>query len=181
MKVVVPEAVESVAAALKRSDEARLLRLVLGDDYGRPARRRLARLARKRGDDVVAGVVVDALRGVEAQAVHVELLDPVAHVRQEELADVLRVMSVEVDGLAPLGLVSVGEVVFRELSEVVAVGAEVVVDNVEDDCQPESVCLVDEASKVFRLAVEARGRERSEEHTSELQSQSNLVCRLLLE
>src|SRR2546430_11462277 len=27
----------------------------------------------------------------------------------------------------------------------------------------------------------ARSRERSEEHTSELQSQSNLVCRLLLE
>src|SRR2546430_12504294 len=27
----------------------------------------------------------------------------------------------------------------------------------------------------------ARGHERSEEHTSELQSQSNLVCRLLLE
>src|SRR2546430_8255629 len=27
----------------------------------------------------------------------------------------------------------------------------------------------------------ARGRARSEEHTSELQSQSNLVCRLLLE
>src|SRR5438270_10601108 len=26
-----------------------------------------------------------------------------------------------------------------------------------------------------------RGRDRSEEHTSELQSQSNLVCRLLLE
>src|SRR2546430_7645239 len=32
--------------------------------------------------------------------------------------------------------------------------------------------LVDEAGK---------GRRRSEEHTSELQSQSNLVCRLLLE
>src|SRR2546430_11031922 len=30
-------------------------------------------------------------------------------------------------------------------------------------------------------APEARDRERSEEHTSELQSQSNLVCRLLLE
>src|SRR5688572_31773662 len=28
---------------------------------------------------------------------------------------------------------------------------------------------------------ERRGRRRSEEHTSELQSQSNLVCRLLLE
>src|SRR2546430_10649924 len=30
-------------------------------------------------------------------------------------------------------------------------------------------------------ARELRGRRRSEEHTSELQSQSNLVCRLLLE
>src|SRR2546430_11222703 len=31
------------------------------------------------------------------------------------------------------------------------------------------------------LPVHAHERERSEEHTSELQSQSNLVCRLLLE
>src|SRR2546427_7661745 len=32
-----------------------------------------------------------------------------------------------------------------------------------------------------RVAVGHRFRDRSEEHTSELQSQSNLVCRLLLE
>src|SRR2546427_4684674 len=32
-----------------------------------------------------------------------------------------------------------------------------------------------------RMAVHHRRIERSEEHTSELQSQSNLVCRLLLE
>src|SRR5688572_32047391 len=32
-----------------------------------------------------------------------------------------------------------------------------------------------------RRAGEEEGRGRSEEHTSELQSQSNLVCRLLLE
>src|SRR2546430_6977683 len=31
------------------------------------------------------------------------------------------------------------------------------------------------------LTTFATGRDRSEEHTSELQSQSNLVCRLLLE
>src|SRR2546430_12097518 len=41
-----------------------------------------------------------------------------------------------------------------------------------------AVCLVDEATGRQRgRAVE----DRSEEHTSELQSQSNLVCRLLLE
>src|SRR2546430_12836986 len=33
----------------------------------------------------------------------------------------------------------------------------------------------------LRRALAARFLERSEEHTSELQSQSNLVCRLLLE
>src|SRR2546430_4729594 len=32
-----------------------------------------------------------------------------------------------------------------------------------------------------RPGIGRRSRERSEEHTSELQSQSNLVCRLLLE
>src|SRR2546427_6069840 len=34
---------------------------------------------------------------------------------------------------------------------------------------------------VARRVVAGRSRPRSEEHTSELQSQSNLVCRLLLE
>src|SRR2546427_976656 len=33
----------------------------------------------------------------------------------------------------------------------------------------------------LRVAVRLSARQRSEEHTSELQSQSNLVCRLLLE
>src|SRR2546430_9329908 len=35
--------------------------------------------------------------------------------------------------------------------------------------------------RAHALASEGPGRPRSEEHTSELQSQSNLVCRLLLE
>src|SRR2546430_11267190 len=37
------------------------------------------------------------------------------------------------------------------------------------------------AEKGMDVLVLERGRRRSEEHTSELQSQSNLVCRLLLE
>src|SRR2546430_16783959 len=37
------------------------------------------------------------------------------------------------------------------------------------------------ADPAFRLQPMERRIERSEEHTSELQSQSNLVCRLLLE
>src|SRR2546430_12909175 len=39
----------------------------------------------------------------------------------------------------------------------------------------------DGASETYCLPHSKRRRHRSEEHTSELQSQSNLVCRLLLE
>src|SRR2546427_7971306 len=50
---------------------------------------------------------------------------------------------------------------------------------------PRDVALMDVALREPRLHVERRRgrqlRSRSEEHTSELQSQSNLVCRLLLE
>src|SRR2546427_8405772 len=38
-----------------------------------------------------------------------------------------------------------------------------------------------ELGPLTKLSGRTRGRLRSEEHTSELQSQSNLVCRLLLE
>src|SRR5688572_31615124 len=41
--------------------------------------------------------------------------------------------------------------------------------------------LLGEAIAEFEAAALDPHRERSEEHTSELQSQSNLVCRLLLE
>src|SRR5436309_12017288 len=39
----------------------------------------------------------------------------------------------------------------------------------------------DGALRDFRLAIGLPVKERSEEHTSELQSRENLVCRLLLE
>src|SRR5438067_8555342 len=39
----------------------------------------------------------------------------------------------------------------------------------------------DEAERIFLAAKDARPNDRSEEHTSELQSRFDLVCRLLLE
>src|SRR2546430_11272122 len=42
-------------------------------------------------------------------------------------------------------------------------------------------CAANEKSEDRRSETRTAGMARSEEHTSELQSQSNLVCRLLLE
>src|SRR2546430_10756486 len=46
---------------------------------------------------------------------------------------------------------------------------------------PPPTCLTPTPPRGISGGVRIRGRRRSEEHTSELQSQSNLVCRLLLE
>src|SRR2546427_9172404 len=45
----------------------------------------------------------------------------------------------------------------------------------------ESLCFVGLEDTLEKMPAELSGGMRSEEHTSELQSQSNLVCRLLLE
>src|SRR2546430_12826007 len=50
----------------------------------------------------------------------------------------------------------------------------------ETERQPPGLIIREPQGRVGPLAQDLLGR-RSEEHTSELQSQSNLVCRLLLE
>src|SRR2546430_9065704 len=53
----------------------------------------------------------------------------------------------------------------------------------EQGSQDDEGCIYQVVMRLYVVAryPEARQRLRSEEHTSELQSQSNLVCRLLLE
>src|SRR2546427_7911489 len=48
-------------------------------------------------------------------------------------------------------------------------------------CRPRVPLGVEERQEAVLLVRRQMSPERSEEHTSELQSQSNLVCRLLLE
>src|SRR5206468_9745707 len=55
-------------------------------------------------------------------------------------------------------------------------------DNFSDSCPSDSMAEEEEhAERVVRSGGGDEGRWRSEEHTSELQSRSDLVCRLLLE
>ena len=102
---------------------------------------------------MVGTVVEDVLRRIDTQAVDVELVDPVGGVGKDELAHRPGVLAVEVQRLAPLGLVPLREIVLRERFEVVAVGAEVVVHHVEDHGQAEAVGAVDEPAEVVGPAV----------------------------
>ena len=78
MEIVVPQRVESVAALVSRAHELDILRLILAHDDRRLVASRGARRRRDLGNDVRRRFVEDLLRGVEAQAVEVEFVDPVA-------------------------------------------------------------------------------------------------------
>ena len=87
------------------------------------------------------------------------LVDPIARIGDEEFARRAGIGTVEIDRLAPFVVVAIGEISRGEQFEIVSVRAEMVVDDVEDDGDPESMGAVDEAAKIHRSAVEPGRRE----------------------
>ena len=136
-----------------------MLRLVLVNDDRRAAIRGSTHAATNLGENVlfgIGGVVVDVLRRVQAQAVQVKLIDPVCGIRGKVLADRPGIEPVEVDRLAPLGLVLVGEIGWRKCLEIVAVGPQMVVDDIQNHAEAELVGSIDKAAEVVRRSVEPR-------------------------
>ena len=157
VEVVVPERVEAVAVLGRRACQARLLRFVLGDKQDPPAPGSSPRLAGDPGNDVIRGGVEQRLGRVEAETVEAELGDPVGGVLGDVVADRRATLAVEVQRVAPLVLVAVGEPAVAELGEAVA-GAEVVVDDVEYDTDTVAMRRIDESTQVISRAVEAGRR-----------------------
>ncbi len=85
--------------------------------------------------------------------------DPVERVLQEEATRVLAPVAVEIESRAPRGRVPVGEVEGTEARQVIAVGAEVVVDDVQQHGQAEAVGRVHQPAQIVGRAVAARRRE----------------------
>ena len=106
-----------------------------------------------------------------------ELVDPVGRVGDEELAHRPGLVAVEIDGLAPLVLIAVGEIVLREAGEDIPVRPEMVVDDVEDDPEAEPVGRVDEAPQVVGRAVEMRRREQVDAVIAPAEAARELVDR----
>ena len=114
--------------------------------------------AGERGDEVLRAGVHQRVDRVEAQAVEVEVADPALGGLEDPLADGVRAGVVEVHRLAPRRRVLVRQVGAEGLHRLHAGGAEVVVDDVEDDREALGVGGVDEAREVVRGAVGRVGR-----------------------
>ncbi len=148
VKIVVPQRIEPVPAALRRAHQSGVLRLVFADDDRVPAASSPADLAGYRRQDVHVGGVEHLLGRVEAQPVEVVFLGPIAGIGEHEFANRPAVGPVKIDRLAPLVLVPVGEIAFGKAFQVIAVRAEMVVDDVEDDRHAERVGPIDEGAEI---------------------------------
>src|SRR5438128_1096493 len=88
-----------------------------------------------------------------------EFVNPIPRIGHEELANRLGVLAIEVDGVAPFVRVALADVVGGELTQVIAIWPEMVVNDIEDHAHAEGMSVIDEAAKVIRRAVEASRRE----------------------
>ena len=87
------------------------------------------------------------------------LIDPKARIGDEEFAHWAGRGTVEIDRLTPIVDVAVGKIILRERFQIVSVWAEMIVDNVKDDGDPEGMSAVYKASKVLGSAVQPGRRE----------------------
>src|SRR5271157_1876202 len=83
------------------------------------------------------------------------LVDPIACIGHEEFAHRARTETVKIDRLTPVVVVAISEISRGEQFEIVSVRAEMIVDDVKDDRDPEGMSTVDEAAEISRPTVKA--------------------------
>ncbi len=154
VKIVIPVHVQLKAALLAAADEAGVVEVGLRHEVDPPVQvfgpgvhgpgqfgeKRLGRLVR------------DAVHGIQAQGVKMVVGDPVQGVFDEETPHLIAGGAVEVDGFAPGGLAAAGEV-GAEVPQVIALGAQVVVNHVQDGGQALFVAGVYQAFEAQGAAV----------------------------
>ncbi len=151
VEVVGPFGVAAPAAGAARAGHLRVVEAALGDDEGAVVARvdAVVELA----EDVLRAHVEDGVDRVEPQPVDVEVADPALGALEDPFAHGVGVGVVEVDRLAPEDLVLLGEVGAEGLHRRDARGAQVVVDDVQDDAQTGGMGGVDEPLQPVRPAV----------------------------
>ena len=98
-------------------------------------------------------IILDGVDGVETKPVEMKLLNPIFGVLDEEVAHRPRVGSVELDRIAPGRFVSAGEEIGRVEGQEIPLGTEVVVNDVQQHCDPAFVRGLDESPEVVRSSV----------------------------
>ena len=156
MEIVVQNAVGSPATLVDRQHLMPAVQFVFAVDDDRSVARRLPSRARQLSDNVFVGVVDDGLSRIEPQPVDVKLAHPIGGVVGNEIAHWTRTWPVEIDRVAPFGVVLLRKIIGRKLRGIIAARSEVVVNGVENHSHAQRVGAIDERPHVVGRAVELR-------------------------
>src|SRR5438445_10470633 len=157
VEIVSPLSVVTRAATASSLQVAGLIAVVFEDQMnfaiGYAAPDGLANFA----DDVGLARVENRVDGIKAEAVEAEFLQPIERVVYEKIAHWPVMRCGEIDRGAPWRLVAVGTEIWSDCRQIITLGTEVVVDDVQKDCEAADVTRLDEALQVVRPTV-CRGR-----------------------
>ena len=158
--VVVPLCGVPARLAVFAADQApRLVLFILQNKMDMPAGCCHAYPFGKFLQQVLRAVVEDGVHRIQPQAVEVELRDPVEGVVDHEFAHWAAVRPVEIDCRTPRRLMPVGKGLRCDRVDVGALGAEVVVDDVEKHSEPARMARLDEpppAEQLHEVRIRAK-------------------------
>src|ERR1700674_5903122 len=104
-------------------------------------------------DDIGLALIENRVDGIEAQPVEMELLQPIERIVYEKITHRPVMRPGKIDRGAPWRMVAAGREIRNDRRQIMALGTEVVVDDVEKDCEAAGVTRLDEALQVVRPTV----------------------------
>src|SRR5262245_42482765 len=160
MKIIVPQSVHSISLRFRSSDQPYILRFVLRHHDRRATGCALTHAIGDLRENVNLGSVVDVLRGVHAKPVEMKFLNPVSRVGNEKLAHRPGIWPVEIERFAPVGRIAVCKIIRRKIFQIVSRGSSMIVNDVQNDAQTESMRKIDKGAKIVWAAVESGRSEK---------------------
>ncbi len=94
---------------------------------------------------------------VKPEPVDVELVHPIDWIRQKERPHMAIMLAVEVERVAPRRFVGMVEPVPAVSAQVIPVGAEMIVNNVEQNGEAARMRRIHQRAQILRMSITARG------------------------
>src|SRR4051812_20078191 len=105
MIIIIPERIESITTGIATPHQASFLWFVFSDDVDVTCSASGACGLADLREHVRFRVIENLLRGVEAETIKMEFLNPIARVGDKEFAHGAAVLTIEIDGFTPFAFV----------------------------------------------------------------------------
>ena len=89
-----------------------------------------------------------------------EFFNPIAAIGDEKFADRSRIWSIEIDRVAPIVFFFTGQIIVGINAEIISIGAEVVVNHVENYTQAQRVRAIHKGAQIVRRAIQMGRRKQ---------------------